>query len=605
MSKTFGMIGGGGGGIKLASISITTPPAKTTYTAGETFDPAGMVVEATYSNGAKAVATGYSYTPSTALTDGTTAVTIQYTEGGVTKTAEQAITVVHRLESIAITTQPSKTVYEYGDSFASAGMVVTATYSDGATAAVTGYTTSPSALSAVGTQTITVSYTENGTTRTTTLTVTVERKSIATVPSQRGTLTYTGSAQSPQWNNYNSAQLTLGGVTSGTNAGSYNATFTPTENYRWSDGSTTAKNVSWTIGKAAGSLSISPTSMTLDTDNKTKTITVARPGDGAITASSNNTAVATVSVSGNIVTVTGKASGSATITVSVAAGTNHNAPASKTCAVTVQFLPAVGTPLNNCTWAQIREISDTGQAANYWAVGDKKTITINGKIGSTTFSSLSMDVFILGFNHNSAKEGGNRIHFLIGMNGTKIVGLFDSKYTPDSGWASGTTGNFVMNTSSTNSGGWNGSYMRKTLLGNSNTPTSPLANSYMAALPSDLRAVMKSVTKYSDNTGDGIGTASYVTATTDYLFLLAEFEVQGSRSYANSAEQTYQLQYDYFKSGNSKIAYKYNATDTAVYWWLRSARYDYSSYFCLVGTTGNASISGANYSWALAPGFVV
>lgn len=270
-----------------------------------------------------------------------------------------------------------------------------------------------------------------------------------------------------------------------------------------------------------------------------------------------------------------------------------------------KFLSGVDPVLNNNDWATIRAVSDASQGANYWSVGDKKTITINGKIGSTTFSSLSMDVFILGFNHNSAKEGGNRIHFLIGMNGTKIVGLFDSKYTPDSGWATGTTGNFVMNTIDANSGGWNGSYMRKTLLGNSNTPTSPLANSYMAALPSDLRAVMKSVTKYSDNTGDGIGTASCVTATTDYLFLLAEFEVRGSRSYANSAEQTYQLQYDYFKSGNSKIAYKYNATDTAVYWWLRSVRYDYSRYFCLVDKTGNASISTAKYSYALAPGFAV
>ena len=61
----------------------------------------------------------------------------------------------------------------------------------------------------------------------------------------------------------------------------------------------------------------------------------------------------------------------------------------------------------------------------------------------------------------------------------------------------------------------------------------------------------------------------------------------------------------YFKSGNSKIAYKYNATDTAVYWWLRSARYDYSNYFCLVGSDGTASISTGKYSWALAPGFVV
>ena len=430
------------------------------------------------------------------------------------------------------------------------------------------------------------------------------RLAISTVPGQSGSLTYSGNSQSPSWSNYDSSKMTLGGVTSGTNAGSYNATFTPKDDYCWSDGSTTAKTVSWTIGKATGSLSLSATSVVLNSSAKSKTVTVTRAGDGAISAQTSDASVATVSVSGNVVTIqsVNDKTGTATITISVAAGTNHTAPSNKTISVTATFVSNV---LNDNSWETIRGVSDKGTGANYWAIGDKKTITINGKIGSTTFSSLSMDVFILGFNHNSAKEGGNRIHFLIGMNGTKIVGLFDSKYGPDSGWDSGTTGNFVMNTSNTNSGGWNGSYMRKTLLGNSNAPTSPLANSYMAALPSDLRAVMKSVTKYSDNTGGGSNTASYVTATTDYLFLLAEFEVQGSRSYANSAEQTYQLQYDYFKNGNSKIAYKYNATGTAVYWWLRSADYNYSNFFCCVNTDGSAGISYAYYSLALAPGFVV
>ena len=430
------------------------------------------------------------------------------------------------------------------------------------------------------------------------------RLAISTVPSQSGSLTYSGNSQSPSWSNYDSSKMTLGGVTSGINAGNYNATFTPKDDYCWSDGSTTAKTVSWTIGKAAGSLSLSATSVVLNSSAKSKTVIVTRAGDGAISAQTSDASVATVSVSGNVVTIqsVNDKTGTATITISVAAGTNHTAPSNKTISVTATFVSNV---LNDNSWETIRGVSDKGTGANYWAIGDKKTITINGKIGSTTFSSLSMDVFILGFNHNSAKEGGNRIHFLIGMNGTKIVGLFDSKYGPDSGWASGTTGNFVMNTSNTNSGGWNGSYMRKTLLGNSNAPTSPLANSYMAALPSDLRAVMKSVTKYSDNTGGGSNTASYVTATTDYLFLLAEFEVQGSRSYANSAEQTYQLQYDYFKNGNSKIAYKYNATGTAVYWWLRSATYHYSSFFCIVHTNGYATDYSAYYSLALAPGFVV
>lgn len=509
-----------------------------------------------------------------------------------------------KLSAIDVITAPAKTIYTVGDIFDPAGMVVEATYTNGSTANVTGYTCSPTALNTVGTQAITVSYTERGVTKTVTLTVTVERKRISAVPSQSGTLTYSGSAQSPSWSNYDSSKMTLGGVTSGTNAGSYNAIFTPKDDYCWSDGSTTVKTVSWTIGKAVGSLSLSATSVVLNSSAKSKTVTVTRAGDGAISAQTSDTSVATVSVSGNVVTIqsVNDKTGTATITISVAAGTNHTAPSNKTISVTATFVSNV---LNDKSWETIRSVSDKGTGANYWAIGDKKTITINGKIGSTTFSSLSMDVFILGFNHNSAKEGRNRIHFLIGMNGTKIVGLFDSKYGPDSGWKLGTTGNFVMNTSQTNSDGWNGSYMRKTLLGNSNAPTSPLANSYMAALPSDLRAVMKSVKKYSDNTGGDFNMASYVTATTDYLFLLAEFEVYGSCSFANSAERKYQLQYDYFKNGNSKIAYKYNDTGTAVYWWLRSTDSGTITAFCDVLTNGNASSHDAHWSLALVPGFVV
>ena len=162
-----------------------------------------------------------------------------------------------------------------------------------------------------------------------------------------------------------------------------------------------------------------------------------------------------------------------------------------------------------------------------------------------------------------------------------------------------------MNTSNTNSGGWNNSYMRKTILGNTNTPTNPLENSFMAALPADLRAVMKSVTKYTDNTGNSSNSSGNVTATTDYLWLLAEFEVQGARTYANQYERNSQAQYQYYKSGNSKVAYKYNATGTAVYWWLRSAYYDRSSHFCSVRTGGSANGNIASYSLALLPGFAV
>ncbi|MFQ9474039.1 MAG: DUF6273 domain-containing protein [Oscillospiraceae bacterium] len=160
-----------------------------------------------------------------------------------------------------------------------------------------------------------------------------------------------------------------------------------------------------------------------------------------------------------------------------------------------------------------------------------------------------------------------------------------------------------MNTSRTNTGGWNSSNMRRNILGNTGTPSSPPANTLLAALPADLRAVMKSVTKYSDNTGGGSNTASYVTATTDWLFLLAEFEYHGSRSYANSAEQNYQQQYAYYQAGNSKVHYRHDNTGTAVYAWCRSVDASYSGNFCRVYTDGTATDHHADGSWAVAPGF--
>ena len=438
----------------------------------------------------------------------------------------------------------------------------------------------------------------DGTTDAKSVTWTIGRAIIMGIPAQSGSLTYNGSAQSPVWSGHDAAKLTIGGTTSGTNAGSYNATFTPVSNYQWSDGSTAAKTVAWSIGKAAGSSSLNKSSLALSTGTMSGTISVTRAGNGAVSASSSNTNVATVSVSGTTVTVTAKAKGTATITVKVAEGTNHTAPANRTCSVSVT-LPT--TSLNDNTWATIKEVSDAGQGENYWSVGDTKRITINGKVGNFTFSNLAIDAFIIGFNHNSSREGTNRIHFQIGKIGGKDVCLCDSQY------GSGQSGNgyFNMNPNNSNSGGWNGSYMRKTLLGNSGTPSSPPANSMLAALPSDLRAVMKSVTKYSDNTGGSPDNASYVTSTTDYLFLLAEFEYHGARSYANSAEKNFQLQYSYYKAGNSKVKYKHGETGTAAYHWCRSVYVGRTYRFCLVNTYGSASYDNANLSWGAAPGFTV
>ena len=68
---------------KVKEIKITTPPTKTKYTAGEDFDPTGMVVMAVYDDNSKAVLpeTGYTIFRGTGLTKGQTDVTIQYNDG--------------------------------------------------------------------------------------------------------------------------------------------------------------------------------------------------------------------------------------------------------------------------------------------------------------------------------------------------------------------------------------------------------------------------------------------------------------------------------------------------------------------------------------------
>ena len=414
------------------------------------------------------------------------------------------------------------------------------------------------------------------------VTWTISKASLS-VPAQSGALTYTGSAQSPQWSNYDSNKLTIGGTSTATNAGSYAATFTPKANYQWSDGSTSAKSVTWAIGKAAGSLTLAKSSVTLNISSLTESVAVTRAGDGVISATSSNTATARVEVSGTSVKITGLKAGTAKITVKVAAGTNHTAPSDKTINVTVS-LP--DTSLANNTPDIIAAAAKSGQAANYWSVGDKVGIAVNGSFGGLSYNN-TVYAFILGFNHNSSVEGGNSIHFQFGKTAAGVDIAFVNSY------GSTSTG-FCMNTSNTNSGGWNNSYMRKTI-----------CPAFLAALPKAWQNIIAACTKYSDNTGGGSNTASYVTATSDKIWLLSEMEVQGTRSYANSAEANYQKQYDYYRNGNSKVKYQHTATTSACYWWLRSVGASYTSIFCIVNTDGSANYYGAYASNGFAPGFKV
>ena len=249
VGKVFNMTGGNGGGgsLKLETLTITKQPNKTVYKSGEAFDPTGMIVTAGYGYGLTSDVTGYSVSPQT-LTDGVTEVTITYTEGRVTKTAMVSVTVEKVLVSIAVTTNPDKMTYNYLEQFAPAGMVVTATFSDESAQVVDGYTYPDTAFSTLGEQAVEIGYAYEGVTKTTSLNVMVNPVQVA-VPVQNGAITYDGTNKTPAWTGYDSVKMSISGETNGVNAGTYTAHFTLVYGYEFPNGTDEA-DAEWSIGRA-------------------------------------------------------------------------------------------------------------------------------------------------------------------------------------------------------------------------------------------------------------------------------------------------------------------------------------------------------------------
>lgn len=285
---------------------------------------------------------------------------------------------------------------------------------------------------------------------------------------------------------------------------------------------------------------------------------------------------------------------------------------------------ATPTSLNSASWKTISALSADGTAENYFAVGDCKAVDLKGTVGVLDLDT-TLYVFILGINH------GGSIGVTFGTFKTAPNGGIDVALTvAPEGYPQTTDGtkNFNMNHwGGSNIGGWAGSDLRYDILGSTNVApsgygaakttsvvgygatatcaTKPVANTLMAAFPADLRAVMKPMTIYTDNTGNMSNDEANVTPSVDYLPLLAEYEIFGDRSYANRYERDMQTQYAYFAAGNSKLKYRHSATSSSVLWWGRSPYYGYTYAFCMVNGSGDDSYSHAQYSRGLAPIFKV
>lgn len=203
----------------------------------------------------------------------------------------------------------------------------------------------------------------------------------------------------------------------------------------------------------------------------------------------------------------------------------------------------IGDNLNDTDWADIDICGRLGMAQQFFKVGDSKTVNIGG---------TNYEVQIIGFNHDDKVSGGKAAYSF------QLVDCLNQTQQ--------------INTSNTNTGGWNGSAMRGRM------------STYKSQLPAALRNVIKTVKKKS---GTGGGSSSGTQQTNDDLFLLSEIEIFGTTTYSVAGEGT---QYEWYKAGNSRIK---KVNGSANYWWERSPRSGDTDFFCYVDSSGDANINAA------------
>lgn len=116
----------------LINLTYTGTPSKTSYKEGESFNSNGLTVTATFKKEDNSTYTSnvtefVSWSPNP-LTKNTTSVTGSYTFGDVTKSITITGLTVSSLDSIKISGNPNKAVYDEGDTFVSTGLTVYALY---------------------------------------------------------------------------------------------------------------------------------------------------------------------------------------------------------------------------------------------------------------------------------------------------------------------------------------------------------------------------------------------------------------------------------------------------------------------------------------------
>ena len=134
---------------------------------------------------------------------------------------------------------------------------------------------------------------------------------------------------------------------------------------------------------------------------------------------------------------------------------------------------------------------------------------------------------------------------------------------------------YGMNSTNTNSGGWDGSSMRSTTM-----------QTMMGFMPTELKNALRTVSKLAS----AGARSSEIKTSADQLFLLSEIELVGATSSSAAGEGS---QYAYYKAGNSCLKIKAGATSASA-WWLRSPNSVSADTFACVTATESVMFLSAN-----------
>ena len=206
---------------------------------------------------------------------------------------------------------------------------------------------------------------------------------------------------------------------------------------------------------------------------------------------------------------------------------------------------------------------------DYWTVNDKRTASIAAIAATGVGESHAAQQVHVVLSHRGGQtlEDGSACTFQWDF----VEALAEAGY---------------MNSSNTNSGGYDGS---------ARAPwnDTPMYN----ALPAWLKKMAK---PFKVTSGVGGGASSGLQTTVHKLALRAEQEVFGTRTYSFADEATALTQVDYYKTADNRKK-KRGISGSVDGWWLRSSYSGGSDLFCRVGSGGSADGGRAGRGGGLAP----